>query len=400
MRTSESSNMLEYQPSGLIFICQIIAKRSKMIFWCTAGAFILSVVVCVFLSKIYSTRAMVVPASEDKSLRNAMLSQMGGLAILAGEAIGVGTMSDLYVGMLKSETVKNPVIDRLKLMEVYDADTRDDTYKELDKRVSIISGKKDGIISIIAEDKDPKRAADIANTYLDELGKLAVRLNVTGASQNRSFLEERLGKAKADLARAEEDLKIFQSRNKAIHVSSQSEATIKGVAELKAQLALQEVQLATLRRRFTDSKQEVKNLVISVANLRGQIDKLEGTGSNSSIPSVGSVPAIGQAYIRLMREFKIQEALVESLTKQHELAAITEANDVAPLQVLQMARVPSKPVKPKKGFIVVMTTFTVFLCSVIAAFVMERFSVVTAEEREQWKKIRFYNPFRRESSSQ
>lgn len=398
MNTSESSNQLENRSTGLIVICQLIAKRSRMIFWCTAGAFILSIVVCVFLSNIYSTRAMVVPAREDKSLRNAMMSQMGGLAILAGEAIGAGTMSDLYVGMLKSETVKNPVIDRLKLMEVYDIDNRDDTYKELDKRVTISSGKKDGIISIVAEDEDPKRAADIANTYLEELGNLAVKLNVTGASQNRSFLEERLDKAKADLAKAEEDLKLFQSKNKAIHVTSQTEATIKGVAELKAELALQEVQLATLRRRFTDSKQEVKNLVISVSNLRGQIDKLEGSGNNSSIPSVGSVPALGQSYIRLMREFKIQEALVESLTKQRELASINEANDVAPLQILQVARVPNNPVKPRRGFIVVMTTFTAFLFSLVAAFVMERMSGMTLEEREQWRQLKFYSPFRRKSS--
>jgi uncharacterized protein involved in exopolysaccharide biosynthesis len=366
-----------------------------MIFWLTAGVLILAIVVSITLPDIYSAKAMVLPAREEKSFRNAMMSQMGGLAILAGEAMGVGTMSDLYMGMLKSETVKDPVIDRMQLMKVYDNDNRDETYKDLDKKVSITAGKKDGIISIVAEDKDPKRAAAIANAYVEELGKLAVRLSVTGASQNRSFLEERLKKARADLAVAEENLKEFQSRNKAVQVTAQAEATIKGVAEMRADLALQEVQLATLRRRYTESNQEVKNLATSVASLRGQIAKLEGSGNSSSIPSVGSVPAIGQAYARLMREFKIQETLVELLTKQHELASISEANDVAPLQVLQKARVPNKPVKPKRGFIIVMTTFTAFLCSIVAAFVMERFSGLIPEEREQWRDIRFYKPFGR-----
>lgn len=395
MSNSESSTQLECQPKGLFFFCQVVAKWSRMIFWCTAGALVLSIVVSICLPSIYRTKAMVVPAHEEKSFRNAMMSQMGGLAILAGEAIGGGTMSDLYVGMLKSESVKDPVIDRLKLMEAYNANNRDDAYKQLDKRVSIVSGKKDGIISIIAEDKDPERAAHIANTYVEELGRLAVQLNVTGAAQNRSFLEERLSKAKADLVKAEENLKDFQSKNKAIQVSSQAEATIKGIAELKSELALQEVQLATLRRRFTDSRPEVKNLATSVANLRSQIAKLEGSGNNSSIPSVGSVPALGQAYARLMREFKIQETLVESLTKQYELASLSEANDVVPLQILQKARVPSRPVKPKRGFIIVMMTCTALLFSVIAAFVMERISGLTVEEKGQWRQITFYNPFGR-----
>jgi len=395
MIDSQSCPNTECRPTGLIFFCRVAAKHSKMIFWVTAGALMLSIVVSFCLPSIYSSKAMVLPTSEEKSIRNAMLSQMGGLAVLAGEALGGGSMSDLYVGMLKSDAVKDPVIDRLKLMDVYGNNDREDTYRDLDKRVSIVSGKKDGIISIIAEDEDPKRAAEIANAHVEELGKLAVRMNVTGAAQNRSFLEERLSRAKADLAKAEDNLKEFQSRNKAVQVNAQAEASIKGVAEMRAQLALQEVQLATLRRRFTDSKQEVKNLATSVAGLRGQIAKLEGTGDNGSIPSVGSVPAIGQTYARLMREFKIQETLVELLTKQYELTSISEANDVSPVQVLQKGRVPNKAIKPKRGFIIVMATLTAFLFSLVAAFVMERVSALSQEERGLWRELEFYRPFER-----
>lgn len=388
-----SCTSMERQTTGLIYFIGVVAKYSKMIFWVTAFALLLSIVSSVLLPAVYNAKVLVLPAGEDKGLRNAMLSQMGGLAILAGDAFGGGTLSDLYVGMLNSDALKDQVIDRLKLMAVYDKEDREDAYKVLAKRVSITSGKKDGIITIAAEDHDPERAADLANTYVDELGKMAIRLKVTGASQSRTFLEDRLNSAKAALVKAEESLKDFQSRNKAVQFTAQAEATIKGVAELRAELALQEVQLMILRRSLTDSNQKVKNLAASVAGLKGQVAKLEGAENSSSIPSVGAVPAIGQAYVRLMREFKLQETLVELLTKQYELASITEANEVSPLQVLQQGRVPSQPIKPKRGFIIVMVTLTGFLFSIVAAFVIERISAVSLEEKRLWKELKFYRPF-------
>src|SRR5208337_839852 len=314
------------RPPSLIDYLQVIAKHSRMIIKITLAAAVISLIYSLTLPNIYTAKTLILPTQEDKGMMSAMMSQLGGLAILAGGAgvpLGGPTTTDLYVSMLKSEAVKDPIIDRFRLMEVYKNKYRTDAYKDLDKKVAVSAGKKDGIITITVDDKDPKRAAEMANTYVEELGKLAIRLTVTGAGQNRTFLEERLTKAKADLAKAEEDLKAFQTKNKAVQVTAQAEATIKGVAELRAQLAVQEVQLATYRRQFTESSQEVKNLTTSVSNLRGQIAKLEGGGGNSAIPSVGSVPTIGQEYVRIMREFKIQESLVELLTKQYEMARLS-----------------------------------------------------------------------------
>ena len=44
-----------------------------------------------------------------------MMAQMGGLAAIAGGGLGGPTKTDLYVTMLKSEAVKDPIIDRFKL---------------------------------------------------------------------------------------------------------------------------------------------------------------------------------------------------------------------------------------------------------------------------------------------
>ena len=356
---------------------RIMVGRRRMILLVTLAAAVIGLLHALLLPNIYTAKTMILPSQEDKGLSSALLAQMGGLATLAsgaGVAIGGTSSVDLYVSMLKSEAVKDPIIDRFRLMDLYKAKYRTETYAALDSKALIAAGKKDGIITIEVDDKDPKRAAALANAYVEELGNLAIRLSTTGAGQNRSFLEQRLGRAKADLVRAEEDLRGYQTRNKAVQVTAQAEAAIKGVAELKGRLAVQEVQLATLRRQFTDSSQEVKNAAMAVGNLRAQLAKLEGAGGSSAVPSFGSLPGISQDYVRLLRELKIQESLVESLSKQDEIAKLSQAKDVFPFQVLLTARVPDRKSKPARSKIVLTWVFGALFLSVCLVLVQEQIS--------------------------
>ncbi len=352
----------------------IFIKRWRLIAGPTIVIILITVGYSLFLPAIYTAKTMILPGEDDKGGIGAMMAQlggMGGIAGIAGAGLGGPSKADLYVTMLKSETVKDPIIERFKLMDLYKAKYRVDAYTVLDKNVVITLDKKDGVVTILVDDKNPQRAADIANAYVDELGKLAVRLNVTSAGKNRSYLEERLAIARAELSKAEDSLKAFQTENKTVSVTDQAKATIEGVAQLRAQLAAQEVQLATTRRQFTESSQEVKAARTAVANIRAQIVKLEGNGGRSSIPSVGNVPELSQEYIRLMRNFKTQEALVELLTKQYEVSKLSEVNDVAPVQVLQKAKVPERRSKPVRRKMVMIAFLLSFPGSCVLALALE-----------------------------
>lgn len=380
----------------LLDYLQVIAKHSRMILMITGAAFIISIIVSLLLPKIYSSTARIIPPQQDQGMMAAMLGQAGGLAGLAGGMFGGGTTGDLYVGMLRSEAVKDVIIDKFKLMDVYEKKFRLDTYEALDDAASIELGKKDGIISITVEDKDPKRAADLANAFVEELGKLSVNLNVTGAGENRKFLEQRLIKAKLDLAKAEDNLKAYQANNKALDITEQAKVTIGGVAQLRAQLAVQEVQLASLRSYMTDENDEIKTVKASIVNLKGQIANLEGAGKGSSIPNVGAVPALGQEYLRLMRELKIQETIVEFLTKQYEMAKLSESKDVSGVQVLQTARIADKKEKPKRTLIVLAASSVTFFFAVLLAFFLEYTERMGDDEREKWNALRRYLTTRKE----
>lgn len=371
----------------LDFLLTIVKHKTK-IFGVTFGISFITLVLSLFLSNIYTARTMILPLDDDRGIMAAMMAQMGGLTGLA-DTFGGKSKADLYVTMLKSDTLKDAIIDRFKLMEVYDAQYRMSAYRELEGNTKIALGKKDGVITISVDDKDPTRAAQIANAYVSELERLTVSLNTASAKNNSSYLEKRIAETRADLSKAEDALKAFQSKNKTISVTEQTKATIEGVAQLRAQLAVQEVQLGTLSRQFTDNSQEVKTVKSAIANMKSQIAELEGRGNgSSSLPNLGVAPDLAQKYVRLMREFKIQEAVLEMLVKQYEMASLSETKDVSPLQVIQVAKTPEVKSRPKRSMIVLLTTFTTAFFMVLLAFICEFRDRMLPEERARWSQIR------------
>jgi tyrosine-protein kinase Etk/Wzc len=379
-RDADTINLLDY--------AEVLVKHKRLIIRTTLSALVVSVAVALCLPRIYTSTALILPPQQDQGVMGLMLGQMsGGISSLAGDLLGKGSSADMYAKMLESETVRDAIIDRFSLISTEKTKYRTFAYKLLERKVQIDLGKKDGIISITAEDKDPKRAAEIANAYVDELGKLTVGLSVTGAGGNRKFLEGRLTKAKADLAQAEDALKAFASKTKALDPVEQAKGTLEGVGALEGQLAAEQVKLGGIRRIFTDSSQEVKNEQAVIANLKGQIAKFEGERTGSAIPGLGSVPGMSEQYLRLMREFKIQEALVEVLTKQYEMAKLSEAKDNATLQVIQWAKPQDKSLKPSKTNIVLLSTLAAFVASVFFSFVIEGGRAMPLEERQKLQRL-------------
>lgn len=371
----------------------IISKHSRMILKVFIISGILSFIIAFNLPLTYKSTARILPPQQDSSLFGMMMGSLGGgAASLAGDLLGGGTSADLYVGILNSEAIKDKIIDKYGLIKLYKQKYRIDTYKMMEDKIEISSGKKDGIISISVVDKEPKRAAAIANSYIEELSSLLVIMNSSSSQQNRIFLEERFAKTKADLLAAENKLKLFQTNNKIVDVSEQTKGAIKGIAEISAQLALEEVKLASLRRTLTESSQEVRNQLSVVNNIKSQLSRMEGTQKTNSIPTLGSVPGLGQEYVQILRELKIQETLSELIVKQLEVAKLNESKNIAPIQIIQKAAVPDKKFKPKRLSVILILTIFSTLMAVIASFTIEFSKQMSTEDRHRLIQILEYLP--------
>jgi tyrosine-protein kinase Etk/Wzc len=397
---SETMNYQIEEDRGHFRRILILAKRMRFILLMTSAFAVFSIVLSLLFTNVYEGTARILPNQQsDTSLSGMLMSQVtsavGGLAGGLAGGLGPGTPSDLDADILGSRTIADAMIDRFDLMALYDVKRRDDARRVLGENLQVKISKKSGIITIQVRDEDPKRAADMANAFVEELTKLHIHLGILDAYQRRHFFEEQLEQARGDLIAAEEALRQFAETTGAIKIDSQTGAVFEGIGSLRAQLAAKEIQLKVMRMYATPNNREIKQLEEEVSGIKEQLKILEEKGSGSeatSVIPVGKIPALSTEYLRKLREFKYQEMLFEQLAKLYATAKFDEVKNLATLNVIDSATPPQRKVRPKRALIVLFTTMGGFCLAVFLAFFAERWEKIlqNPENRERWARILEY----------
>jgi capsule polysaccharide export protein KpsE/RkpR len=291
----------------------------------------------------------------------AMSGATGNLGGLAGELMGLKRTSDVFAGVLASRTVQDRLIQQFDLMKVYDDRGMEDTRKDLEEHTSISVDRKSQIVSITVTDKRPQRAAAMGQAYVQELNRLVAELSTSSARRERIFLEERLKAVNQDLETAEKDFSQFASKNTAIDIKEQGKAMVEAAALLQGQLIGAQSQYEGLRQIYTDNNPRVRTVKARIDELQRQLEKLGGKGEgvtsvsaqlDSMYPSIRKLPLLGVSYADLYRRTKIQEVVLETLTKEYEMAKVQEAKEIPTVKVLDQANIPDKKSFPPRLLIV------------------------------------------------
>lgn len=351
----------------------VLLKWKKLIAGITASWVLVAVLYVLFSPKIYRAETHILPSQQNNSsLAAQFLGQLDALGS-AGNTPIVKNINDLYLGLLQSRVVLDRVIDRFNLMKVYDKNIREDARRVLLDSLSLQNDNKSGIITIGVEDRDPKRAADMANAFAEELKQLSKEIAVTEAAQRRLFFEEQLASAKENLIKAEEAMKGYQEKTGAIEIKEQTRAVIESSSLLRAQIAAKEVQLKVLRSHATPQNPDIQKSMEELQGLKEQLAKLEARrgGASGALLPTARVPEAGTGYIRKLRDVKYAESLFDIMAKQYEMAKLDESRNASVIQVIDKATAPERKTKPKRGVIVLFSLFSGLMFGIIAAFVLE-----------------------------
>lgn len=360
---------------SLIELLTIIAERKKVVLWMTGLFAVLSIIVSFLLPNWYTAKVTLLPPQQNSSLSSAMSSQLGslgGLASLAGGGLGLKNPNDMFVGMLKSRTVEDAMIQKFGLIQEYHKRYLSDARSTFERHVTVDGSGKDGLIHISIEARDPNRAAELANNYVDQFRNLSEHLAITEASQRRLFFERQLEQAKDNLASAEESLKQTEQQTGLIQLDSQARALIESAASLRAQIAAKEVQIQSMRTFATNENAQLVQAEQELDSLRAQLAKLGGSDESADsgllVPK-GKVPGAGLEYVRKLREVKYYETIFEILARQFEAAKLDEAKQGAVIQVIDPAIPPDKKSFPKRSIIILIGTLAGFLLGVLTTLI-------------------------------
>lgn len=354
----------EEEQFSMLDLLIILAEQKALVLGLPFLMAIITAGMTLLLANVYTATTRILPPQSQSSASAMLAQQLGGLAGLAGAA-GIKNASDLYVGMLRSRTVADNLIQRFDLNKVYEQRFQSNTRSQLEKNTVIAPGK-DGIISIHVDDKDPKQAAEIANAYVEELFKLTKVLAVTEASQRRLFFERQLAEAKDSLVAAEVTARQALETGGLVQVEGQGRALAEMTARLRGQITVKEVQIGAMRTFASDRNPDLRLAQQELESLKRELAKFEGTserpperrkaGKSEGLNSVG-----------LLRNVKYHETIYELLAKQFELSKIDEARDSAVVQVMDRALEPDRKSKPKRLQIVILVALVTGVLVVIFA---------------------------------
>ena len=368
---------------GLLDLLTWLGEAKRMIFGVTLLAALGALAVAFMLTPVFTARTTLLPpGSQQQSGSAAALAALGALGGLAGGGLAAKTPDELYVALLKSDSVQRALAERFKLGERYEAKTYEALRKVLPKYIRVSSDKKTGIISVEVDDEEPKFAADLANAHASEITKVLGRLAVSEAQVRRLFFEQQLKETKEHLIKAEQDLRSVQEKSGVIVHDKQAEAMIAGAAMVRAQIAEREVQLKVLRTSATEQNPDVMRLMSELGGLRGELARMESSrggaaGSTVDMP-VGKIPAAAIDYVRARRELKLQETLLESMIRQYEIAKLDEAKEGPVLQQVDVALPPDYKSKPSRALIVIAAALLAFLATCVVA-VWRGYSALSSE---------------------
>jgi tyrosine-protein kinase Etk/Wzc len=371
---------------SLLDLLVVLAERKKTILWITGCFAVSAIIISLFLPKRYTATATILPPQQNSSSGSlalaSQLGSLGGMAALAGTGLGIKNPNDMYVAMLKSRTVEEAMIQRFGLMQEYHERYLSNTREALESRTKLDGSGKDGLIYISIEAKDPNRAAELANGYVDQFRKLSEGIAITEASQRRRFFEQQLEQAKDNLAQAEESMKQTEQTTGMIQLNGQASALIQSAVSLRAQITTKEVEIQSLRTFATDQNAQLFQAEKELESLQTQLAKLGGAGDGSDagmLPTKGRVTTAGLEFLRKEREVKYRETIFELLARQFELAKLDEAKQGALIQVVDAAAPPDHRSSPKRTIIVIFATLAGFFVGIFVALLQAVFQTMKSD---------------------
>lgn len=379
----EQQDNKQMPESRLLDYLYVLIKRRGFLFKTVLGIGILSAAFSLLMPNWYEATASVLPPKRPGGLLSLLdgsgfASRLRNLPGLGG-SLGGGQEAYSYLAILQSRTAMERVVRKFDLLKVYSVSdsSMEKALRTLRSNASF-EFAVEGNIVISVLDKNPQRAAGMANYFVELLNERSVQLGTQEARSNREFVERRYLQNQRDLKIAEDSLKSFQQRYGIYALPEQTAGAIRAASILKAEADAKEIELGIVRRSFGEGNPRAQGLQLELSEMNKKMSEMKFGAADwrhdqslQLFVPFKDVPEIGAEYIRRYRDFEIQNRMLEFLTPLYEQAKIDEQKDAPAVLVLDQAVPPERKAKPKRSLIVLISMAVALMFSTAWIFVRE-----------------------------
>ena len=224
------------------YIQKILAAKKKLIIINGSIAVISVAILLFFVKPYFDTTITILP---DYGTQSSSLAQFSGLASLAGVNIGQGTSTAVYQQLVTSESVLSPVIyrkyktdeypDSVNLIKYFDVEPDESLPQSLQARGMFLSVYTDfvksrlktnldavtNVLTLTARMPEGELSAAVTNNIAESLDKYIRTQMKYNAKEQLIYINKRIGQVKDSLNLAENELKVFQIKNRETSQSPQ-----------------------------------------------------------------------------------------------------------------------------------------------------------------------------------
>lgn len=369
----------------------VLARHKKFLITTVFGITIIALVVSLVWPKKYLSTSEVIQNRES-------IGNLGGL-LQNFSSIGSGQNKvggETILVVLNSEHLKERLIEEFDLEEVYGKTIKEELFLELNEVITIEEVREGGFgfnpivsVKISVEDKEPARAQKMNSFILNELERRMEVLNQESTSRNLSIIEQRFETNLVQLQEAEQELNDFQNRYGILETSSQLEALISNLAEVKTSIIREEIELEIMRDRLDDRSNEIQRKRQQIQALESSYNELvrkseDVESVSDAFYSLYDMPDLLLRYGRLLREVEVQNNIYELLLPQLEQQRLFLANKYSGLQIIDEADLPTYKSKPKRLYIVLAGFFFSIFYAFTVIYLRE---IYQSDDRDYRNKI-------------
>ncbi|NJB86272.1 uncharacterized protein involved in exopolysaccharide biosynthesis [Lewinella marina] len=348
-------------PVHLLGVLRTLWRWRRSILITTAIGAVVSIVISLLLPVYFTGYTSFVAISPEQVSIESTFGTNGGRI----QFYGTGDDIDRLLSIAESNEVVDYLIDTFNLYGVYNIDSTNRkgpvrVVEEFQRRFSVERNPRD-IIELTVEDRDPERAAAMANAARERINEVNLRLIRATHGRNASGLQREADESQRRLDALNERLSELRQTSGVYNTEAQSEALATAASTLDRQIAGTQARLAAFREMSL--RDSIAKLTVDLAGLREtrgavttQLEKLNA--------SIGQIDNLEE------ERLQANEALSDSRTRLKQYQSILDG-DRRTLEVIEEARTPLVKSSPIRWLIVVASTVLTFLCSVIGVLLLD-----------------------------
>lgn len=359
-----------------MYLTALLFKHKRIIIATVIASAIISTAVAFLLPVCYTASVNAVPPQTSMSgLESAMGNISSTLRDIGLARVG-GSSSSGYslTVVLLSRSVKDSIIKKYDLRKVYKMENEkyEDLLKEFESNLDV-TYDKEGNYVISITDQDPKRAASMANDYVQIANHFAAELFKKESNFNRIYMEYRIKSIDSTISAISEQLAGLSQRSLMFSPEEQARAVSQAIVELKAQVYQSEIEYDLLRTTFGESDaltQVKKKLLEETRKKLNEAMNKPGFAGNFKIDESGR---IGLEFTKMLTEIEALSKAKAYLVPLYEKLRLDEAKNIKTLYVLDEAIPPTKKSKPKRVLIVAGSVLGSFVLTVLMIILVHNY---------------------------